>query len=162
MLLSYERLVLGVAGVLSLLASAGRAQTPIPPEIGRLPVLDALPSGGACKIAPGNQALLRQGIARVVMFTDTATNRMVSVGVDAERRPRTLSAFASKRQAKRGETETVFATLDARGQVVRGNRSYFTTGVPARLSDDRKAGLLPADSARAFRLARALLRRCDP
>lgn len=144
-----------------LLASAGRAQTPAPPEIGRFPVLDTLPPGGACTIAPGNQALLRQGIARVVMFTDTATNRMVSVSVDAERRPRTLSAFASKQQGKRGETEAVFVTIDARGHVVRGDRSYFTTGVPARLSDDRKAGLLAADSARAVQLAHAVQRRCD-
>lgn len=162
MLPSCERLVLGLAGALALSASAGRAQTPAPPEIGRFPVLDALPPSGACKVSPGNQALLRQGIARVVMFTDTATHRMVSVGVDAERRPRTVSAFSSKRQGKRGETETVFVTIDVRGRIVRGDRSYFTTGVPARLSDDRKAGLLPADSARALRLARALLRRCDP
>lgn len=161
MRLSRERLVFGVAGAMMALAVAARAQTPTPPEIGRLPVLDSLPSGGACKVAPANQALRRLGIERVVMLTDSSTGRMVSVSLDAASHPRSLSAFARRRQGTRGETESVFVTFDMRGRVVRGDRAYFTTGTPARRSDDRKAGLLPADSTRAVQLAGAIQRRCN-
>jgi hypothetical protein len=46
------------------------------------------------------------------------------------------------------------------GAIVRGRRSAFTTGTPARLSDDRQLGLLPADTLAARRLAAALRQRC--
>lgn len=63
-------------------------------------------------------------------------------------------------QGRRGETETVTASFGPRGTVVRGSRSAFTTGTPARLSEDRNLALLPADTAGARRLADVLRIRC--
>jgi len=52
------------------------------------------------------------------------------------------------------ETVTVF--FDAAGRVVMGSRTAATTGVPARLSEDRRGGLLPSDTAHVLALVTAV------
>ena len=48
----------------------------------------------------------------------------------------------------------------AHGAILRGRRNAFTTGTPARRSDDSQLGLLPADTLAVRRLAAALRERC--
>jgi hypothetical protein len=98
----------------------------------------------------------------MVSFTssDSASHHLVSLGMDAKGAPVMLMATIGTRQGRRSESESVSAFFGAHAAVVRGRRSAFTTGSPARLSDDSQLALLPADTAAAQRLAGILRQRC--
>jgi len=132
------------------------------PEIGRLPLLADLPaSGGTCNVANTNSALRKSGMVRMFMWSGDQPERLISVTTDGGGRPRSLHVLSSVPAGpKRREGESISAFLDAAGRVVRGDRSYYTLGVPARMSEDRHSGLVPRDSMQAPALARAVLARC--
>jgi hypothetical protein len=148
-------------GVLATLISAAPAQ--VPPETGRLPLLADLPArGGRCRAAAASGALLRSGHSQVMSWTGGSPERLVGITVDSAGRPRSLNVMMSVPAGgrTRREGESISAFLDARGRVERGDRRFYTLGTPARLSEDRRGGLLPGDSARALVLARAVAARC--
>lgn len=147
--------------ILAVLAAAPIAAATA--QIGRLPVLAALPAtGGGCQPSPPvNDELRRAGITRIVGFNSESPSRLVSVGVDAARRPLTLLVLTSVPAGGRrrvGEGVTVFFTPS--GAALRGSRTYTTSGTPSSLSEDRRSGLLPGDTAAAFALAQAVVQRC--
>lgn len=76
---------------------------------------------------------------------------LACTGATARARPMTPS---------KSEGESLHASFIESGHVGRGERSYTTMGMPARMSEDRHRGLLPADTAKVERLARAVLKRC--
>ena len=134
-------------------------------RVGRLPVLELPPTGiGTCRTDPVNTALRRGGITRMISFTssDSTSHHLVSLGLDSNGRPVMLMAMMGDRQKRRGESESVSVSFGPEGTVVRGRRSAFTSGTPARLSDDRQLALFPADTIVARRLADALRLRCRP
>jgi len=132
------------------------------PGIGRLPLLaDLPPSGGVCKVANANSGMQREGMVRLTMWHGGSPERLISVSTDRARLPRSLSIMSSVPAGpKRHEGESLFALVDTGGHVSRGNRNYFTTGVPARMSEDRRGGLFPGDSTQILGLAGAVLARC--
>ena len=71
-----------------------------------------------------------------------------------------LMVMMSTHDARRGEGESVTVFFGDDDAIVRGDRSAYTTGMPARRSDDRRLGLLPTDSAQVQAMARALVRVC--
>jgi hypothetical protein len=132
-------------------------------RVGRLPVLELPPPGvGTCRNSPVTAALQHEGITRLVSFqsSDSSSHRLVSLGMDAHGASVMLMAMMGTEQGRRGESESVNVFFGTDGAIVRGRRSAFTTGTPARLSDDRQLGLLPADTLAARRLAAALRQRC--
>ena len=141
------------------LASGAQAQAA---RVGRLPVLAPMNAAAMrCRSLPMNAELRRSGMTSGVMATDTAASRIVSLAMTSDGRPKMLMAMMSDSTGpRRRELETVTVMFDANGRVVTGSRSAGTTGVPARLSEDRRAGLLPTDTASARALA-AALRRCS-
>jgi hypothetical protein len=93
---------------------------------------------------------------------DSSSHRLQSIGVDKNGAPIMLTALMGTRHARRGESETVTVFFGGNGAVIRGERMAFTTGTPARLSDDQKGlALFPTDTAAAIALARALRLRCE-
>lgn len=132
-------------------------------RVGRLPVLELPPAPiGRCRTDPVNAALQRDGIVRLISFTsrDSASHRLVSLGMDAKGAPVMLMAMMGTAERRRGETESVNISFGPAGNVVQGSRSAFTTGTPARFSEDRQLALLPTDTVRALRLADAMRQRC--
>jgi hypothetical protein len=71
-----------------------------------------------------------------------------------------LMAMMGTDQGRRGESESVNVFFGTDGAIIRGGRRAFTTGTPARLSDDRQLGLLPADTLAVRHLDGALRQRC--
>ncbi len=131
-------------------------------QIGRLPLFAELASGKSpCKPMPVASALRNSGIVQLWMLNDSVSGRLLSLGVDAYKRPVMLMAMMSTSQGKRSEGETASVMYAANGKVTSGQRSAFTGGVPATRADDRRGGLLPKDTVQALLLARALGRRCD-
>lgn len=128
-------------------------------RIGRLPVLAPMRAATtSCRALPVNRALRDQGITGGVMARDSVARRLVSVGTTANGRVKTLSAMMSDSTGPhRSEMESVFILFDAEGRVQSGSHSAMTGGTPARLSEDRRGGLLPSDTAEAVALARALV-----
>jgi hypothetical protein len=132
-------------------------------RIGRLPVLQPLSSNvRACTsgVTPGE--LQRQHISRIFDVTEAPTGRHLSLGVDDAGTPRALTAMLGTREARRGESESVFVFLGPNGSIVRGWRTAMTGGVPARVDEDRRSGLLPGDTSQIKALVRALRRICHP
>ena len=132
-------------------------------RVDRLPVLELhTPGVGECRNDPATPALRRDGVARIVTFqsSDSTRHRLVSLGMDAKGRSILLMAIMGTTQGRRGESETVQVSFAPDGAIVRGRRSAFTTGTPARRSDDRHLGLLPTDSMAIHRLDAALRQRC--
>jgi hypothetical protein len=131
-------------------------------QIGRLPLFAELASGKAlCKAMPVASALRNAGIVQLWMLNDSAGGRMLSLGLDAYKRPVTLIVIASTKEGARSEAEMANVIFSATGKVDHGTRSAYTGGTPATRADDRRGGLLKADSAQALVLARAVGRRCD-
>jgi hypothetical protein len=153
--------VVRLAFTLSILApSAAEAQAA---RVGRLPVLELPPAGvGTCRSDPVTPALQREGIARMISFqsSDSSGHRLISLGLNVKGASVMLMAMMGTEQGRRGETESVNAFFDRNGITVRGRRSAFTTGMPARRSDDRQLDLLPADTLALHRLDIALRQRC--
>jgi hypothetical protein len=132
-------------------------------RVGRLPVLELpRPGIGNCRNDPVSPALQQGGIARLITFqsSDSSGHRLISLGTDAKRRSVMLMAMMGTKEGRRGETESVNVFFGNDGAITRGTRSASTTGTPARLSDDRQLGLLPADTLAVRRLEAALRRRC--
>jgi len=104
--------------------------------------------------------LRRQGVTSGVLASDTAISRIVSLAMTADGHAKMLMAMMSDSTgARRREQESVTVFFGADGQVANGSRSAMTSGVPSRLSEDRRAGLLPTDTAQALALATAV-RKC--
>ena len=140
--------------------TSGRAQAA---RVGRLPVLELPPPGvGSCRNDPVTAALRQGGIARLISFqsSDSGRHRLVSLGMNANGGSVMLMAMMGTDQGRRGETESVNVFFGTDGAITRGRRSAFTTGTPARRSDDRQLGLLPADTLAVRRLDAALRQRC--
>ena len=136
---------------------------PVPDEIGRIPLLHALPStGGSCRAgAPTGDTMRRAGITRTYSWQGGSDERLVSVSTDAKDQPRLLMVIAGVQIGPRKRAhETLNAQFDPNGRLVIGRRSYATTGTPANLSEDRRSGLLPSDSGASAALARSVVERC--
>ena len=134
-----------------------------PAHVGRLSLFALPPAGkGSCRTEPASAALRRDGISRLIslQWADSTGHGLMSLGLNAAGAPRMLVTMSGTRHERRGETESASIFFRSDGKIARGRRSAFTTGTPARLSDDRRLGLLPTDSAAAKRLAAALRQRC--
>ena len=127
-------------------------------RIGRLPVLAPMRAATtSCRSLPVNRELRDRGITGGVMARDSVARRLASIGTTANGRVKTLSAMMSDSTGPhRSEMESVFIVFDAEGRVQSGSHSAMTGGTPARLSEDRRGGLLPSDTAQAVALAKAL------
>jgi hypothetical protein len=148
---------LAVVFLLAGLPALSRAQAA---RVGRLALLAPPAAGATCSTIPASAALQHSGMARILNVDEPARPRLLSLGVTAAGKARFLTVMMSTRDGRRGEGESVTVFFGDNGAIVRGDRSAYTTGTPARRSEDRRLGLLPADSARAQAMARALLRIC--
>ena len=143
-----------------LLAACPAVCRPQPARVGRLPLFAGLASGASCSATLASAALQRSGIVRILNVNEPGHPRLLSLGVTAAGKPQMLTAMMSTRDDRRHEGESVMVFFAENGAVTYGDRSAYTTGTPARRSDDRRLGLLRTDSAEAQALARALLRLC--
>jgi hypothetical protein len=131
------------------------------PQIGAMPLLESLPPGGKCERFSRNAEMERLGEARMVQFSAGSPRRTIMVGVDSLERPKHLTVMAGRPLSpSKSENETLIAMFSGAGRVVSGNRMYGTLGTPARTSEDRRGGLLVADTARLLPLAKAVMTRC--
>ncbi len=146
-----------IAGMLAVGAPA-HAQAA---RIGRLPALAPLENVRAhCKVRPATADLRSRGVATMQMLSDSVAGRLISVGADTGGRPKSLYVLISSHEGTRSESESVFVTFDLSGHIIRGSRSATTGGVPARVSEDRRGGLFPTDTAAAVALAHAVQAHC--
>lgn len=129
-------------------------------RMGRLAVLAPLASGATCSGTVVSGELRDAGIERLLSITEPNHPRLLSLAVSARGVPRMLMVMMSTHERRRGEGESVTIHFDGAGAIVRGARSAYTTGTPARLSEDHQSGLFPADTGQARDMARALLRLC--
>ena len=92
---------------------------------------------------------------------DSSSGRLITLGTAPSGQPRILMVLVGDSTGpRRREAESVSVFFTPDGRVERGSRMAFTSGIPARSSEARNSGLLPADSARAVSLARAVGDRC--
>ena len=132
-------------------------------RVGRLPLLELpSPGVGTCRIGPASPTSRRLGVARTIQFstTETEPHHLVSLSVDAQGAPVLLMALMGTKVGRRGESESITVSFISGDRVTQGKRSAFTTGTPSRMSDDRRLGLLPTDTADAQRMVKALRQRC--
>jgi hypothetical protein len=130
-------------------------------RVGRLPLLAPLSSGaGRCESHAASAEMQRSSMARVLDVKDTIAHRLLGLVVDSTNRWVMFQALMHARDRRRSEGESVTAFFTSRGTVAHGSRLAFTTGVPARTSDDRRAGLLPADTAQVKVLAAEIVELC--
>lgn len=146
-----------IAAVFASLPLQGVAQAA---RVGRLPVLATPAVGARCAMMPTTRELRSSGIARLFSIDEPGHPRLLTFGVSAVDKPLMLMAMMSTRQQRRSEGESVSVFFGSDATVRSGRRSAYTTGIPARSSDDRALGLLPTDSIEAISLVRALLRLC--
>jgi hypothetical protein len=145
--------IFGVAAVIPVPAAA---------QIGRFPILAALPANGTCKLSAATADLRKQGIMTTVAFTNPASGRTISVSADARGRPAMMTAFIGLQVNARSESEYAMVLFGANGKVSRGTRAYntsTTTGSPAKPVSQMGA-LAAADSDMAQRLAAQVMKRC--
>lgn len=155
-----QNTILAALGALAALTRTSGAQAA---RIGRLSVLAPLPpSVKTCTRVVTSGELRRQGITRIFDVTEVPADRHLSFGVDDAGTPHMLMAMMGTNEARRRESESVFAFLGPNGSIARGWRTAMTSGVPARIGDDRRSGLLPADTSQIKALIRALRRICRP
>lgn len=153
--------VMTIAVVLTGMLSVGAPAHAQAARIGRLPALAPLEKSRAhCKASPVTADLRSRGVATLQMLSDSAAGRLISVGADAAGRPKSLYVLISSHQGTRSESESVFVIFDVGGRIVSGSRSAMTGGVPARLSEDRRGGLFPTDTAAAVALAHSVQAYC--
>jgi hypothetical protein len=130
-------------------------------QIGTIPLLDSLPTEGKCERFAGNAELKRVGDARMMTFSGVHPSRSITVGVDERGRPKDLMIIAGRPiPPRKSESENLIAFFTETGRVIRGDRRYFTLGIPASRSEDRHGGLSPADTAKIERIAKAVVARC--
>jgi hypothetical protein len=151
-----------VAGLVVTIWSAAGSLPVGARQIGRLPLLAPLPArGGKCRNAPVNASLRRSGIVRLTFYDGASLERTISVAADVRGRPSILMVMASVpagEKRREGESLTVWFTPE--GRVRRGDRRYYTMGVPATMAEDRQGGLLPSDASIGLELAKAVLALC--
>ena len=135
-----------------------------PARMGRLPLMEPLRSATIrCRTdLPLTAELRRQGMTSILEATDTVTGRSMSLLLSSGGHTKMLMSMMSDSIGARHEIEIVTVFFLPDGRVLRGSRMAMTSGVPARLSEDRRAGLLPADTAGAVALARNIRQRCAP
>jgi hypothetical protein len=133
-----------------------------PARIGRLDVLAPLPASRiGCRFdMPVSAELRRRGIEKVVSVRDSSTGREIILAITSSGQSRNLTVMMGDSRGSRRESETLFVFFRTNGRVESGHRSATTSGMPARSSEARDSGLLPADTARAVSLARAVRQRC--
>ena len=146
-----------VATIVAVLPLRGAAQ---PARVGRLPVLATPIRGAVCGTMPVTAELRSSGVDRLFNVDEPGRPRLLTVGVTAAGKPSMLMVMMSTRQGRRREGESVTVFFGTDGRVLSGDRTAYTTGIPARSSDDRQLGLLGTDSAQAKSLARVLLQLC--
>jgi hypothetical protein len=129
-------------------------------QIGRFPVLAPLPKDGKCGHAATTAELKKQGIDSTFTFDALNAGRNVSVSTDNKRHPVLMTAFAGVQVNKRSETEYAMIFFKPTGLVLRGARTYSTSGTPSNASEERRSGLLKPDSALARQLAAQVVQRC--
>lgn len=130
-------------------------------RIGRLPLLVPLRSGRfGCKTIQPSAQLQKRGVARTLTVLDTAARRSITLGVTEAKQPHMLMAMVRDETGQRTESETVSVFFTPDGRVKSGTRLALTGGTPAVRSEDRRAGLLPADTAAAVALAKAMMKAC--
>ena len=129
-------------------------------RIGRLPVLATPAAGARCATMPVTPELRSSGIARLFNIEELGHPRLLTLGVSTADKPLMLMAMMSTRQERRSEGESVSVFFGGDARILSGHRTAYTTGIPARSSDDSTLGLLPTDSTEAMSLVRALLQLC--
>jgi hypothetical protein len=130
-------------------------------QIGKLPLLDSLPRVGECTNVTVSAALKHDGVARMIQFSSKLPVRIILVGIDGRGRPMNLMALTNRPlTSTKGEGESINAAFGDLGSVVRGARSYMTSGTPASRSEDRRGTLFATDTLQIKKLARAVLSRC--
>ena len=129
-------------------------------RVGRLPILATPAAGARCTTMPVAPELRSSGIARLFNVRELGHPRLLTLGVSGADKPLMLMAMMSTRQERRSEGESVSVLFGSDARIRSGDRRAYTTGVPARSSDDRTLGLLPTDSMQALSLVRALLQLC--
>lgn len=153
--------LLCLAVILGMLAPVpGRAQAA---RVGRLPVLEPPRAGvGSCRNNLLTGALRQGGLDRMINYraADSNWHRLITLSLNVRGEPVMLMATMGTKDGRRGESETVGVNFGPGGTIERGRRSATTTGMPARVSDDRQLGLLPGDTLAARRLETALRQRC--
>jgi hypothetical protein len=131
-------------------------------QIGTIPLFDSLPAAGKCEQFPGNAQMKGLGESRMTQFSGTQPRRTISVGLDERGRPKHVWIMAGRPiSPSKSESETVMAFFTDAGRVARGDRHYFTTGTPARMSEDRSGGLFASDSAKIQQVVKAVIARCS-
>lgn len=130
-------------------------------RIGRLEPL-SVPANGfvSCTATQAPSQLQAVGIARMLKWQDSSTDRLVSLSVDVGGKPKALTAVMTTRADRRDESESVTAFFGPDGNVVRGGHNAYATGTPARVSDDRRGGLLSTDTSKIQAIVRALSQQC--
>jgi hypothetical protein len=128
--------------------------------VGRLRLLDPPGEQARCVRHQTSEALRRSGIDQIFNVEERGPRHLLSLGVTPHNTARLLMVAASTVQARRREGESISVLFGEDGAIIRGERSAFTTGTPARRSDDRKLGLFPRDSAQVFALVRAIRTLC--
>jgi hypothetical protein len=145
--------------IVLLLAASPSAIPAQAARVGRLPVLAPLAAGATCSTSPASGELKQSGIARLLSAKEPAQPRLLSLAVSADGKPKVLTILMGTREGQRGEGESVTVYFRD-GVIASGARTAYTTGTPARLSDDHHGGLFPSDTAQAKALAHALVRLC--
>jgi hypothetical protein len=103
----------------------------------------------------------RLGVSQMMTLTVGKPSRSVIVSVDERRQPKYMMVMMGRPiPPTKSENESLTAFFSASGEIVRGSRLYFTAGTPARMSEDRHGGLLPADTGKIVSLAKAVIARC--
>jgi hypothetical protein len=85
---------------------------------------------------------------------------MMSVGLTLSGKVKVVSSDMHTVTDRRSEGEMVMVFFDNDGNIVRGNRTATTSGMPSRSSEDRRSGLLPADTAQIRPFVMALRKAC--
>jgi hypothetical protein len=130
-------------------------------QIGAMSLVDSLPTSGQCRTSAATERLKRDGVARNVALESDHPDQFISLGINERGLPRILVITANRPlTSRKSEGESLVAYFTTLGRVTRGSRRYMTLGTPASMSEDRKAGLFAADTAKIERLVAAMLKRC--
>ena len=91
---------------------------------------------------------------------DSSAGREITLAIASSRQSRSLTVTMGDSTRSRRESETLFVFFRTNGRVESGRRTASTSGIQARASEARDSHLLPADTAGAVALARAVRTRC--
>lgn len=150
------------SGAVGLVAFVGCA-VPLRAQIGRFQIFAPIAgASGRCHATPIQSAIPGEAANRVVRLDlDGEPQRNLSVTTNARGGVATLVTFLSASAGgSRREGERAMARFDANGQLLRGERSYFTVATPATMSEDRSQPITKDDADAALQLAKRVLERC--